>query len=251
MLDRGNDQAAGLRRLVGAGAGGGSLSLLAFPLADDAPEAGWIAELAHALRGLGARPVVMDASRGRVLRAFGLQARYELLDLLQGAHGFDAVAPSTRDGIHVLRADRGVEAFVASGAPSADLFGGFARLSHGFDALMLAMPAAELACLASPAQVVPVVALDASDAGLTRAYATVKDLASRFGYARFAAVVHGAGTGAGARGAQARLATVARGFLGVEVAFAGCLPASGPRASALAELAQHLLHTAATPLTLH
>lgn len=246
MLDQGHDQAAGLRRMLGAS----TMSLMAFPVGEGTDEA-WIAQLARALRGLGSRPVVMDASRGRVLRAFGLRARYELLDLLQGQRRFDTVAESTRDGIYVMRADQGLEAFVASGAPSQQLFSGFARLSHGFDALMLAMPAHELACLASPAQAVPVIAMDSTDAGLTRAYATVKELASGFGYQRFAAVVRERAGGATAHGAHARLATVARSFLDAEVRLAGTLPASGADLAALAELAQSLLHTAATPLTLH
>lgn len=246
MLDQGQDQAAGLRRLLGAQA----LSLMAFPVSGDRDE-GWIARVAHALRGLGARPVVMDASRGRIASAFGLRPRYELLDLLQGQRRFDAVAEATRDGIYVMRAERGLEAFVASGQSSQRLFSGFARLSHGFDALMLAMPAHELACLASPAAVVPVIAAEASDAGLTRAYATVKQLSAGFGYQRFAAVMQAAPGQGGAHGAHARLAAVARSFLGAEVALAGCLPPQGLQEAALAELAQNLLHTAATPLTLH
>ena len=246
MLDQGHDQAAGLRRLLGEQ----RLNLMAFPVDEDSDEA-WIAQLARALRGLGARPVVMDASRGRVLRAFGLRARYELLDLLQGQRRFDAVAESTHDGIYVMRAEQGLEAFVASGVPSQQLFAGFARLSHGFDSLLLAMPPHELACLASPAQAVPVIAMDSTDAGLTRAYGTVKQLASRYGYQRFAAVVRERVGGATAQGAHARLATVARSFLDAEVRLAGALPASGPRGAGLAELAQRLLDTAATPLTLH
>lgn len=246
MLDQGRDQAAGLRRLLGAG----RLNLMAFPLAEGADE-GWIAQLARALRAAGSRPVVMDGSRGRLVRAFGLRPRYELLDLLQGQHQFDAVAAATREGIYVMRAEHGLEAFVASGAPSQALFSGFARLSHGFDALMLAMPAHELACVASPAQAVPVIAMDSTDAGLTRAYATIKQLASGFGYQRFAAVVRETPGGATARGAHARLATVARSFLDAEVRLAGCLPQGAGGEAALAELAQNLLHTAATPLTVH
>ncbi len=245
MLDQGQDQAAGLRRLLG----GTPLSLMAFPLANDGDER-WIPRVAHALRGLGARPVVMDASRGRLVQAFGLRPRYELLDLLQGQRTFDAVAQSTRDGIYVMRADKGLDAFVASGGSSRELFSGFARLSHGFDALMLAMPAHELACLANPEAVVPVLALDSSDASITRAYATIKQLARDFGYRRFSAMVQPL-PGGSARGAHARLAMVARSFLDVEVALAGCLPLDGAQGAALAELAQNLLHTAATPLTLH
>ncbi len=246
MLDHGADQAAGLRRLRAAP----SLHLMAFPVTEDGG-ARWIAEVAHALRALGARPVVVDATRGRLVRAFGLQPRHELMDLLDGSLRFEAVAQPTADGVWVLRADRGLEAFVASGAPAQQLFTSFARLSQGFDALLLAMPAHELACLADPSAVAPVIGLPTHDAGMTEAYATVKALASRYGYSRFAAVVRDVPGAASARGAHARLATVARSFLDAEVSFAGRLPAEGDAGPALADLAQNLLHTAATPLSLH
>jgi flagellar biosynthesis protein FlhG len=247
VLDRGNDQAAGLRRMVGAP----SLSLMAFPVA---PEAGvWIAQLAHTLRAMGARPVVIDAGRGgAVTRALGLNPRHELMDLLNGAAGFEAVAQVTPDGVWGLRAERGLEAFAASGAPSRQLFSGFARLSQGFDAVLLAMPAGELACLASPAQAVPVIVLEGGDSGLVRAYATLKELAAGFGYTRFALVTRGSGGAAQARLAHARLAAAAQAFLNAEVSLAGWLPEPGGDAQAqLADLAQTLLHTAATPLDLH
>jgi MinD-like ATPase involved in chromosome partitioning or flagellar assembly len=247
MLDQGRDQAAGLRRLREAP----GLSLLAFPLREGTGEA-WIAQLARGLRGVGARPVVVDASRGRVLNAFGLRARHELLDLLHGTRDFDGVAEATREGIYVMRADRGLDAFVATGAPSRELFAGFARLSHRFDSLLLAMPAHELASLVSPAQAVPVVAVHASDEGLTRAYAAIKQLASGYGYQRFAAVLREGPASADAIATHARLADVARRFLGADVQLAGSLPERGTDAVApLAELAQNLLHMAATPLSLH
>jgi len=253
MLE-GLDQAAGLRRLQQARA----LHLMAFPL-DGGQDADWIAvriaELARALRALGARPVVVDASGGRVMAALGLRARHDLADLLQGERAFDTVAQATPDGIWALRADRGLEAFVASGRPAQWLFSAFARLPQAFDALVLAMPSGELACLAAPEDVVPVIAVPGDDAGMARAYATVKDLATRFGYSRFAAAVGdargAAASTAAARGAHARLATVARSFLDAEVSFAGRLPAEGDAGPALADLAQNLLHTAATPLSLH
>ena len=244
MLDQGLDQAAGLRRMLVAP----GLNLMAFPVTAGGSDL-WIAQLAHTLRAQGMRPVVIDASRGAVARSFGLRLRHELLDLLEGALEFDRVARATPDGVWVLRAERGVEAFVASGASSRRLFSALARQSHGFDAVLLVMPAGELACLASPAHAVPVVALDSGGAGLMRAYATVKQLACDFGYNRFAVVMRGLADAAQAQQAYARFAAVARTFLGAEVSMAGWLPGpSGNAAGALADLAQTLLHTAATPL---
>lgn len=261
MFDAGIDQAAGLRKRMAAP----PLALMAFPSSEGGDHS-WIAQLAHSMRAMGAKPVVIDASRGAVVaRAFGLRLRHELLELLQGTADFDTVAQVTRDGIHVLRAERGIEAFVASGAPARDLFAGFARLSHGFDSVLLVMPACELACLAGPAQAVPVVALAGGDEGLVNTYATVKQLAAGFGYSRFAVVTCGRDDAGQARDAHARLAMAARTFLNAEVSFAGALPppghagqvgqgglggrAAASLASNIAALSRTLLHTAALRLT--
>ncbi len=248
MLDGGLDQAAGLRK----GPRAPALNVMAIPATGDGSEA-WVAHLAHLLRAMGSRPVVVDASRGAVVaRSFGLNLRHELLDLLDGSAGFEAVAQATRDGVYVLRAERGIEAFVASGAPASELFTGFGRLSHGFDAVLLVMQPAELACLAAPANAVPVIALQGGDKGLVDSYGTMKQLSAGFGYNRFAVVTCGAGEAGEAEDAHTRLAMAARTFLNAEVSLAGALPVPGamshePRASArMAGLARTLLHTAAT-----
>lgn len=237
MLDQGRDQAAGLRQQPG-----GALNLLALAVTAGSGSQ-WVVQVARALSAAGTRPVVVDASRGEVARAFGLQPRHDLLDLLQGAHAFDTVARRTPEGAWLLRADRGVEAFVGSGAPSQQLFAGFARLSQGFGALVLAMPAHELACLASPALATPVLVLEPGEQGLRQAYGTLKQLAQGFGYRRFAVLADGPAAG------HTRLADVAGRFLQAEVALAGRLaPGAGAGAP---ELAHDLLHAAATPLALH
>ncbi|MGE4244082.1 MinD/ParA family ATP-binding protein [Ramlibacter sp.] len=245
MLE-GLDQASGLRRLVAAP----RLALLAFPVAAGSPQP-WIAQLACALRALGRKPMVLDAGRGVVAGAFGLRLRHELVDLLHGEREFDEVARPTADGVYVLRADRGVDEFVASGAPAARLLEGFARLSHGFDDLLLAMAPNELASLASPRSSVPVLGVDAAGDGVVGGYGVAKCLAEEFGYRRFACVVREARSEADARGAHARLAGAASRFLNAEVAYAGSLPvaaAAGVAADAFMRTAQALLQTAAVPL---
>ena len=221
---------------------------MAFPLAADGGAA-WIAQLAHALRALGRRPLVLDAARGAVASAFGLRPRLELIDLLEGKRDFDAVAQVTPDGVYLLRADRGVEAFVAGGAPAARLLAGFARLSHGFDELLLAMPTGELACLAGGDDTVPVIGLDPRPYGTMRSYAVIKQLSEGFGYRRFTCVMHDVGDLAQARREYTRLAAAAGRFLQADVALAGWLPSSvRARPSALARVARTLLETAVVPL---
>lgn len=246
MLD-GIDQAEGLRRLQVAQA---PLGVLAFPLGGDASGTTWIAQLAHALRALGRKPVVLDGGRGAVAGAFGLKLRHELLDMLKGARGFDEVAQATPDGVYVLRGDQGLEAFVTGGGPAARLFAGFSKLSHGFDSLLLAMPAAELASVAAPDRGVPVISLEARPGGRLDAYATAKQLAGVYGYRRFACVVRGAINADQAADEHAVLADAADRFLGAQVALAGWLPATAAgREAALARTADTLLRTAAVPQT--
>lgn len=251
MFEPGFDQASGLRRMVTPPTGG-ELGLMAFPLALGMP-AQWIAQLAHALRALGARPVVMDAGRGSALsQAFGLDLHHDLLDCLHGAASFDAVAGVTPDGVHVLRAAQGIEAFVASGAPARQLFGALAQLTHGFDVAILAMPADELACMADPLCAVPVLPLQAGEEGLVRTYTTLKLLAEGFGYHRFALVGCDSAGPTHAVRDHHRIAGIARTHLNAEVSLAGALPAQGHGNTAgLARLAGTLISTAATPCSLH
>jgi len=235
------DQAAGLRRMLATPA----MSLMAFPVGEG-DGAGWIARLSRALCGIGLRPVVVDATRGGlVARALNLKPRHELIDMLLGDCDFETAALRSPGGAWVLRAERGVEAFVASGAPAQQLFSGFMKLSHGFDTLLLAMPPDELASMASPARAVPVVALDDGVQGLVRAYGVVKQLAAGFGYSRFAVVDCAACAPEAARPAARGqgLVDTARSFLNVEVSLAGSLAGAG-----LAELASSLHYGAATPI---
>lgn len=248
MFEPGHDQASGLRRMVAPP----ELGLMAFPLALGMP-AQWIARLAHGLRALGARPVVIDAGRGAGLsHAFGLDLPFDLLDYLHGAASFDAVAGVTPDGVHVLRAEQGIEAFVASGAPARQLFGALAQLAHGFDVAVLAMPTDELASMADPGFAVPVVALEPGEEGLVRTYTTLKQLAEGFGYHRFALVgCDGEGSAHTDRDHH-RIAGIARTYLNAEVSLAGALSVDGYGTPAgLARLAGTLYSTAATPCSLH
>lgn len=238
MLDGGLDQAEGLRAFMAPAAPG----LMAFPLAEHSGPAPWIAQLAQALTSLGRRTLVVDAGRGAVASAFGLRPRLELMDLLEGRCAFDEAALPTAGGTWVLRADRGVEAFAASGEPSWRLLEAFSRLQQGFDEVLLVMPAGELACLAAPQDSVPIVSLFPGTAGTVHAYGLVKQLAEGFGYRRFACVVQGAPDDAHARADHGRIAAAASRFLDVDLRYAGRVDAPDPGALRMA--AQSLLENA-------
>ncbi|MES2423168.1 MAG: hypothetical protein V4562_01960 [Pseudomonadota bacterium] len=253
MLDQGQDQAAGLRRRMGRPA----LNLMAFPLLErDSHGSAWVGQVARTLHSLGSRALVVDASGGEVARALGVaRPARELMDLLTGRLPFDAVAQVTREGVHVIRADAGLDAFVAQGGVPQDLLRGFADLSHAFDVLLLAMPAGELACLTSPAQTVPVMVADAGPEGVKRAYATIKQLSAEFGYSQFALALRGAGGQSEALAVHARMAQAARTFLNAGVTLAGWIPAATVSGtdmqSALQRLVQTLLDHASTPVLRH
>ncbi len=251
MLDAGHDQAAGLRRLMGRSA----LHLMAFPLSPrDAQASAWVGQVARTLHSLGSRALVIDASGGEVARALGVtRPARELMDLLSGAHRFDEVACVTREGVSLVRADAGLDAFVANGGAPQDLLRGFADLSHGFEVLLLAMPAGELASLTSPHSTVPVMVADAGPQGVQQAYAVIKQLSADFGYSQFALALRGAADPAQAMAVHARLADAARTFLNAGVSLAGWIPAVGGATAhaALERLAQSLLDTASTPVFRH
>lgn len=237
MLDRGLDQAAGLRRLMQPA------PVRLWPLAVlPGTAARWIAWLALGLRELGRNPVVVDAARGQAATAFGLLPRGDLIDLLEGRAPFDRVAQRSREGIHVLRGDQGIEAFAGSGEPAERLLSAFGSLSHGFSDLIVAMPGPEIACLAAPAEHVPVITVDLSSRGVVGSYALMKQLAGDFGYRRFACVATGASGEEEARSGFARVGSAVRQFLGADALWAGWLPpAADPRSAAEAGRAVHAL----------
>ena len=77
-----HDQAAGLRRLF-APSEPQWLPILLGP-ERDLDNAGWLANLARACVGQGARTLLVDAARANVARAFGVRARYDLAHALDG-----------------------------------------------------------------------------------------------------------------------------------------------------------------------
>lgn len=239
MLDRGLDQAAGLRRMMQPA------PVRLWPLAVlPGTAARWIAWLTRGLGELGRTPVVVDAARGQAATAFGLVPRGDLLDLLEGRAPFDSVAQRSRDGIHVLRGDQGIEAFAGSGEPASRLLEAFGSLSHGFSDLLVAMPGPEMACLAAPADHVPVTTVDLSARGVMGSYALMKQLAAGFGYRRFACIATGAASEDEARAGFGRVSGAAHQFLDAEALWAGWLPPAGDArcAAEAARTAQVLLH---------
>ncbi|MDZ4145132.1 MAG: hypothetical protein U1D29_11500 [Burkholderiales bacterium] len=254
MLDSGRDQAAGLRRLMR----GTTMSVVSFPgNPKDKDTHGWVADIARSLRAMGRRPIVVDGGSGDVSRALGVTTRRDLIELLRGDETFDDVAQVSDDGVYVIRAGQGIDAFVASGAPGRDLLDGFARLSHAFDVLLLVMPTSELACLAGPRDTVPVIGFSAGGSDIANAYLIVKNLCLSFGYSRFSLVVHDAPSHQQAVLEHSRFAMAARAFLNVEISLVGWTPLRSANAAdhlcdmALRRVADALLRSCVAASSLH
>jgi len=236
MLDAGHHQAAGLARALAPR----TPNLLAFPLADGQP-VHWIARIAQGLRACGRKPLLLDAYGGLVAFSLGSRPQHDLIELLRGERDFDEVALCTPDGVWVLRGERGIDAFAQSGEPPSRLLSAFANLSQGFDDVLLAMPAGEIASMAPPQLVVPVIGLDAGSTSLVACYGQVKQLATEFGFRRFACVIHGEPSVTQAAEQCGRLADTLSDFLGVDLRFGAWLAPDGANAEALAIAAEALL----------
>lgn len=237
---------------------GASMNVMSFPgESRDKGAQDWVADIARSLRTMGHRPVVVDGGSGDVSTALGVLARRDLIELLRGEQTFDEVAQVTSEGVHVIRARQGIDAFVASGAPGRELLNGFARLSHAFDVLLLVMPTSELACLAGPRDTVPVIGFTAGGADIANAYLIVKNLCLSFGYSQFSLVVHGAKSHQQAVLEHSRFAMAARAFLSVDISLVGWTPPRSARAGgrvddlALQRVADALLRSSFASPSLH
>src|SRR5690606_36476573 len=154
---------------------------------------------------------------------------------------FDRVAQRSRDGVHVLRGDHGIEAFAGSGEPADRLLAAFGALSHGFTDLLLAKPGPEIACVAAPAAHVPVLTVDVAGRGVMGSYALIKQLAGEFSYRRFACIVTGAASEDEARAGLGRVDGAARQILGAEASWAGWMPPAADGRGAEASRAAQVL----------
>ena len=138
MLDR-FDQAQGLRQLFARR----SVRVLPIVASEDVQFAAFCGELATVLARSGNRPAILDADRGRLAPALGLQARRDLLHVLTGECSIsDALCLDAR-GFALLPAARGMDA-LASRADTAQTFAAFGKLRPAFNLVMLIAPAARL-----------------------------------------------------------------------------------------------------------
>jgi hypothetical protein len=133
------DQAAGLRRLF-APSEPQWLPILLGP-ERDLDNAGWLANLARACVGQGARTLLVDAARANVARAFGVRARYDLAHALDGdCAPREACAPAGAN-LRILPAARALDDDGRSPERLRRFEAGVRALAATADCALLVLPA--------------------------------------------------------------------------------------------------------------
>jgi flagellar biosynthesis protein FlhG len=131
MMHPALDQAVGLRRLMRPA---GVRVLPVFGTLERVPA---IVHLASALSRAGHQVLVVDGSRGELAPAFGLSARYELKHVLEGDVAFHDAALSTRDGVQVLPASRGIRLLNDARVSGMDFFESLAQKAAPVDLILV------------------------------------------------------------------------------------------------------------------
>lgn len=184
-------------------------------------------QLAAALARRGTHPVVLDASGGEVARALGLQARHDLLELLEGRRQFGEVALAGPEGVRVVCGARGIAALEhADDAGWRELFGDFGALREPAHLVLLNLAPGGLqaARRATGGAHEAVLALGTESRDVTGAYALIKAALRLHGQRRYRLLFTGA-TPLHAQPLAARMRAAARRFLDADLAYGGALPA--------------------------
>ena len=193
MADFSLDQAAGLRRLLGASR---ALQVLTFVAGcEGVGRSVVVANLGVALARLGKEVLIIDehASKDDIASAFGLRAQYDLLNVVQREVALPQVLLQPMDGLRVLPAAGAVQKLGRlSPTQQATLLGAMAALERPVDVILVD------ASLAHPAGISPfslisqetVVVLSANSDSITEAYAFIKKVSQVFARKDFRILVN-------------------------------------------------------------
>ncbi len=219
------DQAEGLRRLldrsglrvvsISAGAGGGTAAA--------------IVNLAGALAELGRDVLILDGrpAAQSVTAALGLNARFDLEDVIRQERGMDEVIVRGPAGILILPLARGARALSRLPPPEQQrLVEQCGRLGFPVDTLLLdAVPGSASALLWPGTMAREVIVLSGGGAAaITAAYALIKRLSSEFARREFHVLVSNVASGSEARAIFCNMAAVAQRYLQVSLNFMGHIP---------------------------
>jgi flagellar biosynthesis protein FlhG len=216
-----DDQAAGLRRLLGEQ---NSLRPLGLIGPDTQMNAAAACALAHALAQRGGKVGIIDEAPAphNVAGQHGLAPRLGLSELARGGHGFDEILADLPDGLRLLRAELGLtrtgEADDRLWSRLVDDFAGLA-----WDWLLLTAPADDRPSLALAAPQ-RILVLPAAKSRLTEAYALLKAAHNRQPDATWLALFMNAADNERAEQLMAALNETTHRFLGVDVELLGSIP---------------------------
>lgn len=187
------DQAAGLRRLLGANR---SLQVLTFVAGcDGVGRSVTVANLGVALARLGKEVLIIDehASSDDIASAFGMRAQHDLLHVVQREASLSNVLLQPMDGLRVLPAAYAARKLGRlSDEQQATLLNAVAVLERPIDVILVD------ASLAHPAGVSPfsiisqetVVVLSANSTSITEAYSFIKKVSHAFARRNFRILVN-------------------------------------------------------------
>ena len=226
MADFRVDQAAGLRRLLGAG----QLQVLTFVAGcEGVGRSVAVANIGVALARLGKEVLIIDehSSRDDIASAFGLQAAYDLLNVVQRELSLQQVLLQPMNGLRVLPAARAVKKLGRLSLPQQQtLLDAMSGLERPIDVILVD------ASLAHPHGFSPfglasqeaVVVLSGNSASITEAYALIKKVSHAFARRHFRILVNKVRSYPDARSIFENIAqvTAQRGI--AQLDYAGAIP---------------------------
>jgi MinD-like ATPase involved in chromosome partitioning or flagellar assembly len=219
VFERRQDQAASLRTLFG------QRDLRVLPLAGNADEGVFIANLAAALSLIGCRTLVLDGEHGGIVPSVGPRTRWDLSHLLAGEVSFHDLAVRTHEGFWVMPAALGLDGLVQAGADAQDLFGAFRRLDESFDIILACAAPQTLAPLFARRRDEAMLVCGTDAQSVAQAYARIKTMYTLHGLDRFRVMFTRVGSLDEAAAAHRRLAAAAERFLHAQLAFGGAIEA--------------------------
>jgi flagellar biosynthesis protein FlhG len=214
MLDAAHDQATGLRRLFARD----TLQVLSVRGTGDCATAVTL-DLAAALVELGHRPLIIDLEKGLAAIALGLKPRYELAHILCGDKVLGDVLLTSRNGIAVLPALRGLERAANEGDWQRTLSSMLCDAPQAYNVWLVNGVARSVTESESPLLV-----LAPRRDAITAAYAQIKALSRDYGLREFRVVVDGAASESVALSVYASIAETSRRFLEARLDYFGYLP---------------------------
>ena len=220
MFDGARDQATGLREMFEQ-----PPALAVVPVTAARRGMGLrslVVNLAAGCARAGQRVVVIDAGPAGTAQALGLHTPYDLASLLAGDREFEDVVVQSSEGPYILKAQKGLPAYIdAAGDPEA-LFLGFRRLEEPFDVAILAGHTHEVAAMTrNEDDLVFVTSADAE--ALTATYTEIKRAHADHEQLAFRVLVNRVDNDNDGLVAFKRLATTARKFLGASIEYGGSI----------------------------